>query len=130
MKSQRVLIVLTIVNLGLLILMLAPKLTTLGQEPPVLRGSALEIVDAQGRVRASITVEQPVIVDSVAYPESVLLRLRDPDGPTVKIDASNRRAGMRLADGSGIGAVELGADVTGISVKVTSSDGREQILKP
>ena len=87
-------------------------------------------MDAQGRVRASITIEPPVVVDATPYPESVLLRLSDPNGPRVKIDASARGTGMRLADGAGRGSVDLGAKVTGTSVKITSPDGREHVLKP
>jgi len=56
-----------------------------------------------------------------------LLRLGDPSGPRVKIDASARGTGLRLADGAGMGAVDLAAKVTGTSVKVTSSEGREQL---
>jgi hypothetical protein len=130
MKTQRVPIVLTIVNLALLLITLAPRLVTVEQAPSVLRGSALEIVDAQGHVRASITVVPPTVVGSESFPESVLIRLRDPDGPTVKIDASSRGTGMRLSDGSGTGAVDLASKVTGISIKVTSKDGREETLEP
>ena len=81
-------------------------------------------------MRASITIEPPVVVDSKPYPESVLLRLSDPNGPRVKIDASARGTGLRLADGAGMGAVDLAAKATGTSVKVTSADGREKLLKP
>jgi hypothetical protein len=130
MKTQVVPIVLTIVNLVLLLIMLAPRLVTVEQAPSVLRGSALEIVDAQGTVRASITVVPPTVVGSESFPESVLIRLRDPDGPTVKIDASSRGTGMRLSDGSGTGAVDLASKVTGISIKVTNRDGREETLEP
>jgi len=131
MKLQRLLIALTIVNLILLVFLVAQINTVTAQQgPSVLRGSGLEIVDAQGRVRASISIEPPVVVDSKPFPESVLLRLSDPNGPRVKIDASVRGTGLRLADGAGIGAVDLSAKVTGTSVKVTSADGREQLLKP
>src|SRR5688572_26145573 len=131
MKTQRLLITLTVINLFLTGYLLAHLGTVSAQGgTSMLRGSGLEIVDGQGRVRASISIEPPVVVDSKPYPESVLLRLSDPNGPRVKIDASARGTGLRLADGAGIGAVDLAARVTGASVKVTSSDGREQLLKP
>jgi hypothetical protein len=131
MKAQRLLVSLTVINFILLTFLLAQFGTVAAQSTSaVLRGSGLEIVDAQGRVRASISIEPPVVVDSKPYPESVLLRLSDPNGPRVKIDASSRGTGLRLADGSGIGAVDLAAKVTGASVKVTSTDGREQVLTP
>ncbi len=56
MKIQRFAIALTLINLALLILLLAQKLSAGAQNvAPVLRGRALEIVDSEGRVRASIT---------------------------------------------------------------------------
>src|ERR1700730_12332571 len=78
MKIPWFLIALTIVNLGLLIY-------TLGQTrpaavAPVLRGRALEIVDDQGRVRASIKVQPATMANGKPYPENVILRLIDPNG--------------------------------------------------
>ena len=100
MKLQRLLIALTAVNLVLLVFLVAQVSTVTAQQgPSVLRSSGLEIVDAQGRVRASISIEPPAVVDSKPFPESVLLRLSDPNGPRVKIDASARGSGLRLADG-------------------------------
>src|SRR6202011_3243120 len=57
MKFQRLLIALTVVNLGLLIFLLSQIRPVL--RGPVLRGRELEIIDDRGRVRASIKV-QPV----------------------------------------------------------------------
>lgn len=131
MKTQRLLVVLTVINLALTGYLLAQIGKVSAQDAgAMLRGRGLEIVDAQGRVRASISIEPPVVVDSKAYPESVLLRLSDPNGPRVKIDASQRGTGLRLADGQGIGSVDLAAKVTGASVKITSADGRERLLTP
>jgi hypothetical protein len=49
--------VLTLTNLAILICSLATMRPAVAQgPPPVLRGRGLEIVDDQGRVRASITV--------------------------------------------------------------------------
>lgn len=55
MKTQRSLILLTLTNLALLGFLLARTAEPVGAQdrPAVLRGSALEIVDAQGRVRAT-----------------------------------------------------------------------------
>jgi hypothetical protein len=93
----------------------------------VLRGSALEIVDTQGHVRASITVNPPEVVDGRAYPESVLLRLRDPHGgPGVKLDVSSEKAALRLAGGSG--AVELRAGGDDHFVRVTDGQGQQHRL--
>lgn len=94
---------------------------------PVLRGRSLEIVDAQGRVRASIKVEPATTVDSQNYPESVVFRLRDGDaGPAVKLDASRDGVGMVLAGGK----VRLMAKRGENFVSVAGADGREQVLRP
>ena len=92
MKTPRSLVALTLVNLALLLLTLAQQLRpAFAQgEVPVLRGRALEIVDAQGRVRASINVlpssRSPNGEDQA---ETVLLRLITERGrPSVKIGSS------------------------------------------
>lgn len=130
MKTQHVLVVLTLTNLVLLVFLLGRSaLPAAAQDGlPVLRGSALEIVDAQGNVRASITVNPPEVVDGRAYPESVLLRLKgDPyGGPGVKLDVSSEKAALRLAGGSG--AVELRSDRNEHFVRVIDGDGKEQRL--
>src|SRR5262249_48962751 len=62
----------------------------------VLRGRALEIIDDEGRVRASIVVHP---ADAVAAPagSTAILRLVDEDGrPSVKL-ATTRQAGGGLA---------------------------------
>ncbi len=56
-----------------------------GAQAGVLRGSALEIVDDSGRVRASIKV----------HDDTAVLRLIDTKGrPGVKMDAGGRAAGF------------------------------------
>ena len=58
MKMQRLFMALTIVNLGLLMFLLAQlRRVEADSVAPVLRGRELEIVDDQGRVRASIKVQ-------------------------------------------------------------------------
>ena len=65
MKTQRILIALTVINLGMLMFQLTalrrveavtPASGETASPAPVLRGSSLEIVDDQGRVRASIKI--------------------------------------------------------------------------
>jgi len=57
MKTHRFVVVLTLLNLALLIFTLARLHPALAQgTAPVLRARALEIVDEQDRVRASIKV--------------------------------------------------------------------------
>jgi hypothetical protein len=105
MKVQPVLIVLTVVNLGILILTLAQlRPAVAGTEvAPVLRGRALEIVDDQGKVRASINVyPASTQKNGESYPETVLLRLITERGrPSVKLSASEQLAGLALVGPSG-----------------------------
>src|ERR1051326_1273017 len=81
---------LTGANLALLIVLLGQAGPVRARSPAVLRGRALEIVDDQGKVRASIQV-YPASKTSKGetYPETTLLRLIDPNGrPSVKLSTS------------------------------------------
>ncbi len=131
MKTQRFAVALTIINLGLTIFLLAQlRSARAEQTPAVLRGQALEIVDAQGRIRASISVEKPVTVNSKHYPETVLLRLTDPkNGPVVKLSAAENGSALGLSDDAD-GGLLLAARDSGSFVKMTDKKGREQTLKP
>ena len=133
MKTQGLLVVLTIANFLLLAFQLAQSRPAVAQEAlPVLRGRALEIVDGQGRVRASIAVYPPTTVNSQLYPETVLLRLTDPkNGPVVKIEASGEGSALGLSDDSEKGGVRLMAkNRTGVFAQVTNRNGRERMIKP
>ncbi|MCA1616142.1 MAG: hypothetical protein LC800_18990 [Acidobacteria bacterium] len=131
MKTQRLAIAITLLNLALLMFLLA-QIRRAGAHDvaPVLRGRALEIVDAQGRVRASITVQPPVSVDSKMYPETVLLRMTDPkSGPVVKLTATEEGSALGLSDDSR-GGVQVYARGTGSFLRVVDRSGREQVIKP
>jgi hypothetical protein len=57
MRTNKIPVVLTIINLGILLLVVTRiQPVQANNELPVLRGRGLEIVDAQGKVRASIQV--------------------------------------------------------------------------
>ena len=136
MKNQRALIALTIVNLALLLFTLMQQIRPAFAEgaAPVLRGSGLEIVDGQGRVRASIQV-LPAGKSQAgdAYPETVLLRLITERGrPAVKISTSEEASGLTVAGPTNTKDtyVILQSKGTVSSLKLRSEDGREQILKP
>lgn len=136
MKIQRLLIALTVVNLGLLLFLLAQlRLPEAHSVEPVLRGRALEIVDEQGRVRASIKVHPADATGSMPhgkpYPDTVILRLIDPQGrPAVKLLASEQGAGLGLAGDSDATYVRLGAQGTNSSLHLTNKDGRQQLITP
>jgi hypothetical protein len=135
MKTQRLLIVLTIVNLALLFFTLAQVRSAVAEGvPPVLRGRALEIVDERGRVRASLNVlPAKAPSNGETYSETVLLRLITERGrPSVKIGASEEAAGVSFAGPSGTKStyVILEAKGTASSLRLKNEDGREQIVKP
>lgn len=133
MKTQRFLLVLTVLNvvlLGALALdRVAPAFAKQGV-PPVLRGRGLEIVDSQGRLRATIGVLPPSTQDGKLYPETILLRLIDPKtGPIVKIGASSRGSAIGLTDGADRG-VQVFAHDTGSFVRIVDRAGRERVIRP
>ena len=135
MKIQRLLIVLTLVNLVFLIFTLAAMRPAVAQGvTPVLRGRSLEIVDDQGRVRASLSVlPAGTSAHGDHYPETVLLRLITERGrPSVKISTSEEAAGVSLAGPSNTKDtyVILEAKGTSSSLKMKNENGREQIVKP
>ncbi|HEY2972052.1 MAG TPA: hypothetical protein VGJ48_06030 [Pyrinomonadaceae bacterium] len=135
MRSQRLGIILTTINVMLLVvtLVILARISPVEAKdvPPVLRGRGLEIVDAQGRVRASITVEPPVNLNSRAYPETVLLRLSDPKSrPIVKITATEEGSGIGLSDDVQGGVEVSSTKRKGNFLKVVSREGREQVIKP
>jgi hypothetical protein len=133
MKTQRVAIGLTLVNLGLLIFLLA-QLGNAGAQnvAPVLRGRGLEIVDSQGQVRAEILVHGPETVNGKTYPETVLFRMATAQrAPLMKLTVSEEGSALGLSDDSQPGGIELRANRNkGNYVKVVNSDGREQTIKP
>ena len=135
MRLQRFLIALTVVNMLLLVGTLACMHPVAAQRAPdILRGRGLEIIDAGGRVRASLSVlpstKQP---NGEMYPETVLLRLITEQGrPSVKISTSEAAAGMSLAGPSGTSNTYVIVEAKGSSSSVTlkNEDGRSQVVKP
>jgi hypothetical protein len=124
---------LTVANLGLLVVLVGRvRSAEAGDVQPVLRGRKLEIVDERGRVRASIIVQPPGrMPDGAPYPETVMLRLIDPNGrPEVKLGGSEQGAGISFVGSTDVTHVLLEAKGTATSLKLTNGDGQEQVLKP
>lgn len=97
----------------------------------VVRARAFELVDSQGRRRASITIEPPSTVNGRTYPEAVLLRLIDREGcPLVKMEASGDGAALGLWKDSAGKGVQIFGDADGGSVKLLSKDGKEKVVRP
>jgi hypothetical protein len=136
-KTQRLLTVLTAVNLALLgYQLLQPRLAgaSTANSPGVLRGTGLEIVDARGKVRASIAVlpEDPkVIWKGKPYPETVLLRLISPEGrPNVKLGASGMGAALLIGGESNPTYVQVLAEGGESTIKLINKDSTERLIKP
>jgi hypothetical protein len=139
-KTQRLLVALTVLNILLLVFSLGQTRAVLAEgadrAAPVLRGRALELVDDHGRVRASITVlpADPTVKmpdGTTGYPETVLLRLITSKGrPNVKLGASERGAGLLLGGDSDPTYVQILAEGPNTTMKLSNGDGREQLIKP
>jgi len=131
MKTQRLAVVLTVINLLLLVFLLAQVRLYIGpqgvrlwtnSDGSVLRGRALELIDEQGRTRASINLYPAN--QATSYPETVLLRLVDGNGrPSVKLSTSER--GGLLALGSD--AEGTYTQLSGRELAVTKDGSRQAI---
>jgi hypothetical protein len=136
MKTQRTVIVLTVINLVILLCTLSRSNAVAAPNvDPVIRGRAFELVDDQGRVRAElrVTPAQPNFKmpdGTTGFPEAVLLRLIDSkNGPNVKLTATEDGAGLVLGGESGyVQLLSRGANQP--FVKLVTKDGHEQVIKP
>lgn len=135
MNTQRFGIVITVVNLFLLALLISQVNRPAIASEGMLRGRGLEIVDAKGRVRASISVmPEEKSANGSTVPETVLLRLiTDRGRPAVKISTSEGGgSGMSLAGPTGTHQtyVSIGAKDTSTTLKLKNEDGKERMLTP
>ena len=137
MLTQRFLFAATLMNFGLLgYQAIRPHSDAAAspEEPGVLRGRALEIVDDHGRVRATLSVlpEDPKVKwNGKPYPETVLLRLMSPDGrPNVKLGASKMGSALLISGESDPTYVQVLAEHGESKVKLINQDGVERLIKP
>jgi hypothetical protein len=137
MNAIRVVVLLTIGNVFLVLvtlILVTQVRPVVGSEAPVLRVHALQIVDDEGRVRASLAVypaDPSSTFEGRPYPETVLLRLIDPSGgPDVKLSANERGGILVLGGGVEQTYAQFGADGTSGWVKLVGREGREQTLRP
>lgn len=132
MKIALILATLTATNVGALALSLVQ--THAAATDRILRGRGLEIVDAAGRVRASIQIVEPVRQPDGAHSEeTVLLRLITEKGrPSVKIATSERQSVLSLAGPTGTrnSYVLARAGASASSLSVRNEDGRERVVAP
>jgi hypothetical protein len=143
MKSQRLLIALSVLNLGLLVFLLTQvEVRFLGfrflpsteviSTGSVLRGRALEITDDEGRTRASIRIyPASVLPDGTTYPEAVLLRLISSQGrPNVKLAATEDGSALVLSGESDPTLVHILARGTTTSLTLTDKNGQQHFIAP
>lgn len=124
LKGPRFVIVLTIFNLVLLVFLVSKANAVEAQSvSSVVRTQRLELVDDNGIVRASLTLEKD--------PDTVLLRMRDPKGLVrLKLGADAKGSGLMLANDSQQPGVLILAKDTGTSLKLTNQNGKEQLIAP
>ena len=132
MKSAGFAVALSAVNFVLLLALLAHGFGSAraADDTSILRGRGLQIVDDQGRVRASIAV---LPKESADQAETVLLRLITERGrPTVKLGASEPSSGLSLAGPTGTKDtyIVLGAHEKTTSLRLRDEAGNERVLKP
>ena len=98
----------------------------------VLRGRRLEIVDDQGRVRASLKLQPGGTANGQSYPETVILRLIDPNGrPSVKLAGSEQGAGLSLVGEARFDPCRPeGRGREHVLDAHTDKDGQERLIKP
>jgi hypothetical protein len=135
MKTQRILVALTLVNLAILLFTLARETRPAFAQgvTPVLRGRALEIVDDRGKVRASLSVipEDPKVKSNgKPYPEIVLLRLISAEGaPHVKLGTTKLGASLVIG-GESPTYIQLLAEGGQSTMKLIDKAGQERVIKP
>jgi hypothetical protein len=136
MKNQRLRAALTVINLALLTYpVLRPRIAMAQGAVPVLRGRALEIVDERGKVRAQLQVFPPDpkhrLPNGDPYPETVLLRLIDPNGrPSVKLATDVRGGGLYLGGAEDPTMARLGAQGAEARLELVNKDKQEKVIRP
>jgi hypothetical protein len=136
MTNQRLLAALSVGNLLLLAFSLLQSCTVAaGGSSDVLRGRGLEIVDDNGRVRASISILPPdpsvkMPDGTTGYPETVLLRLITSEGrPNVKIGAGENGSGLLLGGEEDPTYVQILAEGSSPRLKLSNKSGQTQVLQ-
>jgi hypothetical protein len=129
-KASRLTVLLTAVNLLVLVILLSHDEPALAQgDAPILRGSGLELVDADGQVRAQFSVES----DGEA-----VFRIRDAKGAIrVKLGAGNEGSGLVLLDETTEPGVQIVARreptptrTTTTSIALTGAGGKHRVIVP
>lgn len=123
MKTHRLVITVTVINLALLLFLLPQvRLTAASTVPSVIRAQAIELVDARGQIRAQLNVESN---------GEVVFRLRDAKGTIrVKLGASEDGSGLLLLNESTEPGAQILAKRTGTSLTLTGKGGQRRVITP
>lgn len=115
MRTHRLVITVTAINLGLLLFLLPQvKLTAAPTAASVVRAQAIELVDERGQIRAQLNVESN---------GEVVFRLRDAKGTIrVKLGASEDGSGLLLLNESTEPGVHILAKRSGTSLGYRSGE--------
>lgn len=124
MNTNRLPLVLSVINLIILVVLLAQgRMMAVRSVPDVLRVRAFELVDENGRVRAQFNVDE-------ANGE-VIFRLRDEEGVIrVKLGASEEGSGLVLINDQTEPGVQLYAQQGNTSLTITGQNGAKQVIEP
>jgi len=123
MKTNRIAIILTLVNLALLVALVGRGRPVAAQDvPDVLRARSWELLDASGQSRATMTVSPG---------GEAVLRLRDRNGTIrVKLGADEQGSGLLLLNASTEPGAQVLATAKASTLTLTNPDGRKQVIAP
>lgn len=136
MNTPRLLVALTLANFGLLLYQLGSSRVLGAETAPVLRGSGIEIVDGEGRLRAQLKLAPAdasfkMPDGSIGYPETVIFRLITADGkPRVKLTTSEDSSGLMLLGESDSTHTILKADGAETSLLLRNSESTQRKVAP
>jgi hypothetical protein len=112
-----------LLNAALIAALAAERGGAAAPEPAApLRASSLELVDAQGQIRAKLGVEEG---------GEVVLRLLDEKGDIrVKLGANAQGSGLLLANDAAEPGIQLLARASGTGIRLADKDGRARVVTP
>lgn len=120
--NRHFIVIVLIVGAGLFIQ--AAFLGNTGQEqaPSVIRAQKIELVDAAGKVRASLKIEES---------GETVFRLMDENGSIrVKLGASEDGSGLVLLDNETNPGIHALAKKQGITLTLSDGDGKKRLITP
>lgn len=124
MKTNQLVVVLTVINFAILIVVSVQARAINAQTiPQILRVRAFELVDESGEVRAQLNVDETN--------GEVVFRLRDQEGTIrVKMGASEDGSGLLLINDLTEPGVHIIASQEDTSLTLTDQAGAERVIEP